>query len=190
MAERERQFNIFVGAPGFGKSTFTSRIIQQSKDANAIIYKMALNIDDKAFSKFPECKDIAKYTGGKVKISDLTIKYPKLVRLVVDKYRNGHFVVDDAGLYERDIISDELNDLVMMRRHIGVDVSLIYHGLSFLPIQQFPFINNIILFHTTDNFTYKARRLPAGEQLQAAKDRIAAQVVKGNKYYHEVIKLS
>lgn len=186
---RERQFNIIVGAPGHGKSTLTADLVRQSKDANAIIYKMALNIDDKAFAKFP-VREFAKYTGGKVRISDLDVKYPKLIQSVIAHYRNGMLVIDDAGLYERDIISDELNHLVMMRRHVGVDVFLVYHGLSFLPIQQFPYINNIILFHTADNFSYKARRIPAGDALQAAKDRIAAQVVKGNKYYYEVIKLS
>ncbi len=186
---RERQFNILVGAPGYGKSTFANRIVQGNRDHNAIIYKNNLNIDDPAFVRIPELKDLAKYKGGKVKVSDRTIKYPKLVTLINEKYRNGIFMVDDAGLYERDVISDELSDLVMMRRHMGVDVYLIYHGLSYLPIQQFPFVNNIILFHTTDAL-YKGRKLPELDRLQQAKDRIAAKVAGGNKYYHEVIKLS
>lgn len=186
---RERQFNILVGAPGFGKSTKGAEIVSRTHDKNAIIYKMLLNIDDKAFAKFPHVQ-LKNYKGGKVKIDDLQIKYSDMVKAVTRDFRNGMFVVDDAGNYERNIISEELNRLVSMRRHIGVDVLLIYHGLSFLPIQQFPFINNIILFHTTDNPSYKGGKIPEMEKLLAAKARIAAQVARGNKYYHEVIKLS
>lgn len=186
---RERQFNIIVGAPGHGKSTTAAKLFEAGKDANGIIYKMFLNIDDKAFKKYRHVP-FDKYTGGKVKISDMDVKYKDFLKGVLRSFRNGHVMIDDAGNYERDIISDELNKLVSMRRHMGVDVTMIYHGLSFLPIQQFPFINHIILFHTTDNFSYKAGKLPDIKKLEKAKERIAAQVARGNKYYYEVIKLS
>lgn len=189
MERRQRQFNLVVGAPGHGKSTFIAkRMIAASPDKNAIIYKEELNIDDAAFSMFARAK-FKEYKGGKVKMSSFDVDYKTFMKEVYAHFRNGHIVIDDGTLYERDMVTKELSDLATMRRHLGVDITVAYHGMTYLPIQQFPLVNNIILFHTTDSL-YKGRRLPGVELIQAAKDRIAAQVAKGNKYYHEVIKLS
>lgn len=189
---------MIIGAPGHGKSTKMMDIIKRYPDANVLLWKMFLNIGDPAFKTIPE-KQYAKYTGGRAKISsnDTTIagknerlKYKTFMQGIIDHYRNGMLVVDDASNYEKYTTSDEFNNLIMMRRHMGVDVFYIYHGFTLFPIAMLPYVNNIILFHTTDNFSYKGAKLPEMEKLLAAKNRIAAQVAKGNKYYHEVIKLS
>lgn len=195
---RERQVNIIIGSPGYGKSTAAANIIKQYKDENVLLFKMFLNIADPAFKFIPE-KAFANYTGGRAKIADndATLigrnpreKYLFFIRSVLKKYRNGMLLVDDASTYERYTTSDEFNDLIMMRRHIGVDVFYIYHAFSVLPIAMLPYVNNVILFHTTDNFQYKAAKLPEMKRLQEAKERIAQKVANGNKYYNEVIKLS
>lgn len=195
---RERQVNMIIGAPGHGKSTEMMNIIKAYPDKNVLIWKNFLNIDDPAFKSIPE-KQYIKYTGGraKMKSNDMSIagknekqKYKNFMQGVIDHYRNGMLIVDDASNYEKYTTSDEFNNLIMMRRHIGVDVFYIYHGFTLFPIPMLPYVNNIILFHTADNFSYKGAKLPQMEKLQAAQERIAAQVAKGNKYYHEVIKLS
>ena len=50
---RERRFNIIVGSPGAGKSTFTANLVK-SYSENVIVYKHIANIDDKAFNFLTE----------------------------------------------------------------------------------------------------------------------------------------
>lgn len=185
---RERQFNGIIGAPGHGKSTYTAEKIVTRAKGNAIIYKADFNINDKAFAKFPYV-DIEKYKGGKVKVSDANIEYKDFVRWCYRNMRNGTLVVDDASIYEQNAISKELLRLIAMRRHIGVDVYLVYHGLTGFPIDQYKFLDYLVLFNTKDEISYKRNKIPMFDKLQAAKDRISAQVARGNKYYYEAIKM-
>ncbi len=196
---RERQVNIIVAAPGYGKSSLMAEIIKRFyKRENVLLFKKFMNINDPAFSFIPE-KPFASYISGSAKFADNDAtmlgkkpkeKYRFFLQAVLKSYRNGLLIVDDAGSYERYTTSDELNELVMMRRHMGVDVFYLFHSMSFLPIEMLPYTNNVIIGHTTDNFAYKAAKLPEMEKLIEAKERIAQKVASGNKYYKEVIKLS
>lgn len=185
--KRQRTGNAILGAPGTGKSTYSANLIKLSKDPNALIYKAQLNIDDEAFKAFPVC-DFYKYKGGKVKISNMDIPYKEFLRQVYENFRNGSLLIDDAGLFEKRLLSDEMLNILQMRRHMGVDVYMIYHGFTFFPIEQAAFLNNMVLFHTTDNPQYKGSKLPAFNEMMRAKQRIA-EIHKTNPHYCEVIKL-
>lgn len=170
---RERRFNIVVGSPGSGKSTFTAELIKKTP-GNAIVYKHIANIDDPAFSFLTEKnadnwrQGAAPGAGVKCKFAGRQEDYRGFLQWVIRNYRNGMIVVDDATLFERDRLTREMQDIVTMRRHYGLDIILIYHGLTALPIDQFPFLNNIVLFNTNDNFQYKANKLPQIENLNKA----------------------
>jgi hypothetical protein len=191
---RERQANILVGAPGRGKSSELNQILKAIATPNIIIFKHPFNLDDKALSEYP-VKQFDQYSGGKAKIPVLPEDYKDCLKKVFKYFRNGAFVLDDAQLYERDIVSKDLNDLVILRRHLGIDVFLIYHGCTTLPIQLFPFINNLFMWHTADNFDYKANKLPNYTELVSAKAEITrragnAQPQTPDYYFCKRVKLS
>lgn len=189
MPPRNPTVSLAVGAKGYGKSTLIAKLIKNSHHRNALIYKIGLNAADPAFKDFKEVS-FFKYKGGKVIINAAEIEYKDFLEAILAKFRNGILLIDDASFYEMDTLSPQLKKIMLMCRHLGIDVIMVYHGLSDLPIKQLPYTNQIILFHTTDNAGYKAKKLPGMEGLEQAKNRIARQVAAGNKYYFEVIKLS
>lgn len=173
---REREFNLVAGSPGAGKSTFVAEYSKQYRE-NVWLFKHKANIDDPAFG-FLTVKTLQSWRQGaapgqpvKCKIAGDKKTYKAFLQAFLPErspLRNGLLVIDDATIFERDRLTEEMNELVTMRRHYGIDIWLVYHGLTLLPIEQFIFTNHVILFNTNDNINYKASKLPAYQQLLAA----------------------
>lgn len=191
MEVREAQYNMIIGAPGYGKSTWTAKHLDRSPRKNILVYKTDLNLHDKAFAAYPALDKLTDYKGGKAKISDLSIDYLPLLDSVLKGFRNGALVVDDAAYYEGHNTSDQFFQLMRMKRHLGIDLYYIYHALSDAPINHFRYVNNIVLFHTSDNPKYKATKLPdGGVKFFAAQEQLKKLVAAGHKYQPIVIKLA
>lgn len=189
--ERQAEVGIICAAKRHGKSTIAEKLIAKNSFPNALIYKEGVNVYDEAFKKYKVLEDIHKYEGGKVIVNGGYIDYRVFMGMCYDYFRNGVLLIDDAASYESDVITPEIKRICIDSRKLGIDLVLIYHGFSDVPIKFFPYINWIILGHTTDNFEYKAKKLPGGgAELLEAKKRITAEVQKGNRYYKEFIRLS
>lgn len=186
--QRDRQFNLVVGFRGHGKSMFVSNIVRNSSQKNALIYCEYAGLDSEAWAPFP-LVDFYKYGGGKKKVCAQDIDYRTFLRLVEKHFRNGIVVIDEGRMHEKWQLTDEMITLVGNCRKTGIDIYICYHSMSGLPIEQFDHVNNLILFHTTSNFTRKGGSIPEMAALQAAQRRIRSQVFAGNKYYAEVIPL-
>lgn len=167
---------------------FESRLIQQSSQKNALIYCEDIDLDTEAWAPFP-LVDFKKYSGGKRKVCAQDIDYKIFLELVAKYYRNGIVVIDEGRLHESYKLSAEMIRIVSIMRKIGVDLYINYHGLRGLPVEQFHYVNNVVLFHTTDNFKSKQHSIPEMAALQDAQRRIKAKVFAGNKYYSEVLQL-
>lgn len=185
---RDRQFNLVVGFPGHGKSTFIANQCKRTKDSNVLVYVEDVDMDSDAWAAFPPV-DFGKYRGGKRKVNASDVAYDVFLQQVCQHFRNGIVVIDEGRLHENYRLSKEMIRLVATRRKIGVDIYINYHGMSGLPVEQLQYVNNIILFHTTDNFSRKGRSLPEMQALLAAQARIRRQVFAGNKYYAEAMPL-
>lgn len=191
MAVREAQYTMVVGAPGYGKSTWLVKQLAKGPRRNVIVYKTDMGIDDAAFKEYKRIHKLEDYRGGKVKISDLDIEYKDFLQQVSKRLKNAAVVVDDAGWFEGHTISDEFKQLLRMRRHWGLDVYYVYHGLTDAPIQHFPFTSSIVLFHTVDNAQYKVNKLPqGGDKLLRAVKALAKMADAGMKYQPIIIKLA
>lgn len=170
----ERQFNLIVGSPGSGKTTFTVPIIKKYKQ-NVIIVKHRSNVNDSTHSFLNEKKtkdwrkgyDPGDFTKCKMAFTEKK-DYLEFLRWVKNNFRNGLLIIDDCTIFERDRLSLEMVDLVTMRRHYGIDIMLIYHGFSLMPIDQFVFANNLIIFNTNDSPGYKATKIPQFERVEKA----------------------
>lgn len=188
---REAVYTMVVGAPGYGKTTWLVNHLKRSPRKNVLFYKSDLGIDDKAVAEFKRIPRNQSYAGGWAKVSNTDIKYKEFLIWVRNNFRNGALVVDDAATFEGTMMTPEFEELMIMRRHIAVDIYYVYHGLSKAPIQHFAYTSNIVLFHTTDNPKYKASKLPdGGELFLDAQQKLKTMVNAGHKYQPFVIKLS
>lgn len=173
MIQRIRELNLVAGSPGGGKSTFTGGYVK-SYPENAIVCKHISAIDDGAFKFLPEKttsnwrQGVAPGQPAKCKIAIEQETYLEFLRWIIANFRNGVLVIDDATIFERDRLTKEMNKLVTMRRFYGIDIWLVYHGLTLLPIEQFIFANHIILFNTNDELQYKRNKIPQFDSIQKA----------------------
>lgn len=190
MKIREALYTLVVGAPGFGKSTWIKKHLIKSPRKDVLLFKSNLSIDDKATLDFKLIKPGDTYTGGWARISDLVIEYEDFLQWVLDNFRNGAIIVDDAAMFEADNMTPIFKKLMINRRHLGIDIYYVYHSLTDVPIRHFKYTNNIVLFHTADNMSYKLSRLPAGKLLTEAKENVAKLVQAGYKYQPIIIKLT
>lgn len=198
--ERQAQVTLFVAAKKHGKSTLAELMVRNHYYPNALIYKEGVNVYDEAFKKYPVIEDIYSYKGGKVVVNGGFIRYKNFLKLVNDKFRNGVLMLDDIAEYERNDISDELWPILVNNRKLGIEVVLLYQGLTDVPIRMFKYVNTVILGYTNDGFEYKLNKFPD----RGGPFRIAAEKVKaihnqctckdpcrcGKRYYREIIKLS
>ncbi len=187
---RDPQVILIVGAKKHGKSTFCAELVWRQPAQNALVYKVGASVLDGAFKKFGHMPMDGSYTGGKVIVNGALIPYRKFLAKAYASFRHGSLVIDDASFHEINNLTDELQVLAGMCRFLDVDIFLVFHGLTSVPIRLFNYVNAVYLFHTTDNPAYKLTKLPEGQMLMEAKARIARQVAAGKRFYYEKIKLS
>lgn len=175
---KERLFDTYVGAPRAGKSTMAAKAIKKYGQ-NVIVIKHMANINDETFSFLPE-KSLSNWRQGvkpggfvkcKMAFKNRKKDYQEFLKWCIDHYRNGLLVIDDTTIFERDRMSEPLAELVAMRAHLGIDILMLYHGFSLFPIDQFIFINHLLVFNTSDNPAYKKDKIPQIEKIIAAADR-------------------
>lgn len=208
MEKRERRFFLVVGSPGSGKSTYVANLVKAYKNGNVCVFKHTSNYDDPALS-FLSIKTERNWRQGAAPTQPVKFRmvgdeesYTHFLNWLIsgdsNKFRNGLLVVDDCTLFERDRITKQMKQLVTMRRHAGyrLDICLVYHGLTYLPIDQFTFVNTVVMFNTTDKINYKASRIPLDELIkgveQAKKNNEQGKKNKDKKlqYKPEIIKLN
>lgn len=193
---RYAQLNLVLGTNGTGKSTFTDeKVIARTGYKNILVYIEPVDTAGAPFKAIPVIDDYSRYAGGKACISSDSIEFTPFIQGIEKKYRNGLLIIDEAGEYSHDMfpkgdILPAVRTLFKQKRKYNVETYLIYHSASEVPVKLFKWVNNVILFHQTDKFNHKGAVIPRIDELNAAKDRIQAKYLAGNKYAWECIKLS
>lgn len=186
MPGRDAEVTLVIGFRGHGKSTFVANAVQASPKRDALLYVDELFLDTDAMKPFP-LVDFYKYAGGKMKVNAEEIEYREFLQQIIKNFRNGIVVIDEGGEYERVRLTDEMYSLCRRVVKQNVDVYICYHGVSDIPVDQLKYVNNVVMFHTIDQFERKAKSLWRARDLMAAQERIAKKV-KHNKYACEWIK--
>ncbi len=184
MSSANTFFFLLIGAPRSGKSTYSAKMIK-GYPKNVIIVKHTSNVADTTHSFLAE-KTTGNWRQGvpaggyvKCKMAFADKKsYLPFLDWVKGNYRNGMLVVDDATIFEKNVLSEQMENIVAMRRHYGLDVVLIYHGFTKSPIGQYEFVNKLIIFNTTGNFTYKKDKIPEY-------DRVTEAVAKAKRTFQQ-----
>ena len=200
-------FKVICGMPGCGKSSLADKLICEiTAFKNAIVYitendLLRSNTKGQAFHRiaYLPAKDLGKYTGGKIKLSNNEIEVEQLLSLVNKSYRNGILVIDEAALYNLCWKNPNNNrvepipafkEILQQRRKINVEVILMYHEISLIPVQLFAFITHLVLFYQTGAIRNSAS-IPSYrvKQINEMIERITRIHDSGNRYYYEVLKI-
>jgi Poxvirus A32 protein len=191
---RERHFNLVAGGTGCGKSTWLANKVIKPYTQNVIVLKHIVNVNDKAFSFLPKktIETFKKYNQKNKPIQCVIPytdkkEYKPFLEWVKNNIEHCLLIIDDATILEKDRLSETMQLLATMRRHYAIDIYLVYHGLTFLPIDQFIHVNYLIMFNTSDNFIYKAKKLPNSEVLKNAQAEVKKNYLSKDKQYVPVI---
>ena len=181
--------DILVGVNGAGKTTFLRENIVNSlkeKGHRILIVTNADNQDWKDVEFLKDFKEIETFTG----IRKMIYKKGRLEK-IQQYYNKGTLILDDCRLYIQLQTTDFMNWLQVLRRHVGIDLFCVFHGLTQVPPIFFTFSSNLVLFHTLDNIKRRGYYIEEYlfEEIQEKKQRILSEVNKGNKYHFEIIKL-
>jgi hypothetical protein len=111
--------------------------------------------------------------------------------LIKLNFYGGNLILDDAMAYLTNQTPEIMRYLYIRRRQFGIDLYIVAHGLRQLPPQVFTFASFLILFNSTENFSYRKRDLQPElfEKITTAQNRITQKVEAGNPYYYEFILL-
>lgn len=163
---RKRKFWLVVGAAGTGKSTWVRKKLVDPWPENCIVHKDVSNIDDVAFEDLT-LKDIKNFRQGaapntpvkcRMVGNDPKTDWKEFLEWQMAQYRNGMTVIDDAANFEYDRPSQTMAKMARMRRHIGIELVMVYHGMTDIPIELLKHVNFIVIFNTVDNISYKAKK--------------------------------
>jgi hypothetical protein len=174
-----------VGINGTGKTTFINDSIIKNYSAKSLV----VTPDSMEWRHLPIIPpdQIRTFTGaGRIIYENIGT-----IEEIAKNYHGGNLIFDDAMAYLSNQTPEIMRYIYIRRRQYGIDIYIVAHGLRQLPPQVFTFASYIILFNSTENFTYRKRELQPElfDKISAAQQRIAKKVSEGNPYYKEIILL-
>ena len=187
MSNRNAKCIVVAGARGTGKTTFIKEMLKGCK-SNAIVctphvYEWDF-LDDTDLKTFRELK----FAGAKRHIIKPKYTLERLKFLV-----NGHVFFDDCrNFLPFNPNSKEGVDFIQFLidgRHKAVDFIVVAHGFTQISPCFYPYIDDIILFRTTDNLQLAKNKILYFDELKALQTRVNAKAKK-EPHYCEHIKFT
>ena len=181
--------DILVGVVGTGKTTFLVNSIVKPLSAKGSRILIVTNGDGKDWQDvdyLTDYEEIKTFTG----IRKMIYKKGRLEK-IQQYYSNGALIFDDCRVYIQAQTSDFMNWLQILRRHVGIDLFAVFHGLTQVPPVFFTFASNLVLFHTLDNIKRRGTYIEdyLFDEINIRKSLILKEVNKGYRFAFEIIKL-
>lgn len=189
---RSQFFTLLVGAQKCGKSTKAKKIADAINSKGKPVLCILPDDDEKIFWDIEEidyeddknklARELYYFRSG---IKKIICEDEKIFYEIRKYFRNGLILIDDARLYLSSR-PEEFRRMIMRRRQSNNDVLFMCHGLSEIPPSVETFINDIILFRTTDS---DVSRWNVGkpERFIPIVNRINQIALTKDKYYSERI---
>ena len=186
MTDSQEILAALIGTNGTGKSTQIALMVSAyvKKGGRALI----VTPDDSEWRQIPELditntKELTTFKGTRRTIFFDEETFPN----IIEHYRNGMLVFDDARFYVGLSIPQGLLKLLIRRRQYHLNTVFVAHGFTDLPKKLFTYVSHIILFETKDNMNDRKNSMRDFPKMEAAKRRIDAKA-RTQKHYCEIIK--
>lgn len=186
MTEAQPRLYAIVGKNGTGKSTFCKNFINRTLDKGGRV--LIITPHDKEWTKekwidVSNRKAMTSFTGVRKSI----FQKGKTLEGIIANYRKGLLVFDDCRIYFRKMTSDVLEQLFIARRQMNLNQVVVAHGFNAIPPVFFTYINEYILFNTSDNIDKRKNDILNYEQMKAFQREVKIKARK-NRYYYKIIK--
>lgn len=153
---------VLCGGTGEGKTTFARELCKGNKHL-AVDY----GDDFVGFDRFTDVHDMDKF---------LTLFEPKK-----EKVKDSIIIIDEATIcFNNHRYSDELNAILVRKRHSKNTYVLLFHSLRQIPLFIKDFIDFIVLFKTNDNYT-TVKNFPKSDELATAIHKLKSYETNNRK---------
>ena len=197
---REAFLMLIMGTNNTGKTTFATKLVSAAVSVNQpvlIVVKDTFEWPqaDWVHPKFPH--RIQNYVGIR-KI----IYFKGLLEIIDNYFFNGMLIFDDCKSYlktQKDFNS--LETFLQRRRQKSIDVLVIGHGFTQIPVNFFTYATHYVLFRTRENINRRRESLPEFDFWLEAQERVNSraidttkawipnQPISKNKHYYEIIEV-
>ena len=140
---------VICGGTGEGKTTYARELIKGNKH-----YAVDYGNDFEGFDRFTDVHEMDKF------LEKFEPKKEKIKESIV--------IIDEATIcFNNHRYSDELNAILVRKRHSKNTYVLLFHSLRQIPQFIKDFIDYVVLFKTNDNYTI-VKNFPKSDELAAA----------------------
>ena len=173
--------DIVVGAVGSGKTHFLEKeILPKMIESGKRVLVVTEQRDDwQDYPLLQNYDELKTFTGGrKMYFADGRLEKIK------EFYMNGILVFDDARTFINSQPTKFLRWLLIGRRHEGIDLFSVFHGLDEVPPIYFKFSSRLIMFNSTGELAKRKQEISAEKinLIAEAKKQLEDDVRSGKKY--------
>jgi len=182
---RKTQQILIVGTNGTGKSTVVGRLIDKKLEAGGralIVSNHQNEWTDTEQIDLSDKKEIRNFTGTR-----RTHLLPKQLPLLLNIH-NCIIVFDDARNFISAKTDDALNNLQISRRQKMIDIVVVAHSFSQMPISFFTFATHYILFKTVVSAKNRKNYVADIDKVLDVEQRVNSRAVT-EPHYFEIITL-
>jgi GTPase Era involved in 16S rRNA processing len=157
-AKDDFKYNVVVGAPRMGKSTFLAKTA-----ANYLIrnpHNIVSITETQGTFPFDLIKKICAEKEVETKDRLFYFRARPEQRDIIDDLPPGLAIIDDTRAIFSDDKATELYLFAVNHRHIETNVTLVYHSLAKVHYSLIEVINKIYAFKVLDSYKKVGRRLP------------------------------
>ncbi len=188
MGNRIAFCDIIVGGVGAGKTTFLHKEIVEPmlKSGHRALIVTEQRDDWTEYPLLQSYEEMKDFTG----VRKMYFAEGRLEK-IKEYYLNGLLVFDDARTYIQAQSTQFMQWLMISRRHEGIDLVSVFHGLDQVPPIYFKYSSRLVLFHSTGEINKRKSEI-AEEKLNLiseAKRQVEAEVRNGNRYAKRLIVL-
>ncbi|MDR0207038.1 MAG: ATP-binding protein [Bacteroidales bacterium] len=179
---RKTELTLIVGVNGTGKTTFIANSVLLTGKKGLVVTPDGLE-----WRKLPLItnEQIRTFTGH----ARMIYEGPKTLEAIKNNYSGGILVLDDAMAYLDEQTPAMMQYLYIRRRHHGIDLYFVAHGLRQVPPKCFTFTSYLILFNTVESFVSRKKDVypELFEKIIKMQADIKKKVEAGNPYYYKIL---
>lgn len=180
---------LYIGANGTGKSTAAFKLMKKRSGKEPVFIVSKSGLDD-TFDKFQEIDIADKKAILKFKKGFRRVFYSRhgdrTFALMMRNLRNCSILFDDCIAYIKSHGHEDLEELLIHRRHVMIDMAFVMHTFAKIPPMVYDYSSHVLLFRTSGGLDRARAKVHDYELLKRLSQVVNAKARK-KPFYHVTI---